>query len=59
MDFYVWCMNGSFIYWIYRDENYWGLIFRVMSEYWWGSIVFVRYFLMKGNELDRVEVYWF
>lgn len=57
MDFYVWCMNGSSIYRIYRDENYWGLIFRVMSEYWWGSIVPARHLLMKGNESDRVEAY--
>jgi hypothetical protein len=57
MDFYVWCVNGSSIYRIYRDERYWGLIFRVMSEYWWGHVVPARHHLQKGNELDRVQKY--
>ncbi|KAG0558277.1 hypothetical protein KC19_10G015300 [Ceratodon purpureus] len=57
LDFYVWCVNGSSIYRIYRDETYWGLIFRVMSEYWWGNIVPARHHLQKGEELDRVQAY--
>lgn len=28
-----------------------------MSEYWWGNIVPAKHHLMKGNELDRVQVY--
>lgn len=57
MDFYVWCVNGSSIFRIYRDERYWGMIFRVMSEYWWGNVVPARHHLQKGNELDRVQVF--
>lgn len=57
MDFYVWCLNGSAVYRIYRDEEYWGLIFRVMSEYWWGHIVPAKHHLQRGVELERVKVH--
>ena len=57
MDFYVWCLNGSSIYRIYRDEEYWGLIFRVMSEYWWGNVIPAKHHIMNGLELERVKIY--
>jgi putative phage-type endonuclease len=55
MDFYVWCLNGSAVFRIHRDPEYWTLIFRVMSEYWWGNVVPAKHLLMDGKELETIK----
>ncbi|BFI25296.1 hypothetical protein MPTK2_1g19780 [Marchantia polymorpha subsp. ruderalis] len=57
MDFYVWTVNGSAVFRIKRDPEYWGFMFRIMSELWWGHIVPASVALKKGKSIADVQVF--
>ncbi|KAL2650725.1 hypothetical protein R1flu_018853 [Riccia fluitans] len=57
MDFYVWTVNGSAVFRINRDPEYWGLMFRIMSELWWGHIVPASIALKKGKSVADVQIF--
>lgn len=38
MDFYVWTLNGSSLFRIHRNEEYWNLLKIVLSDFWWKHV---------------------
>ena len=38
MDFYVWTPNGSSLFRIYRDAEYWDLMKIALSDFWWKHV---------------------
>ncbi|KAJ7561838.1 hypothetical protein O6H91_03G043400 [Diphasiastrum complanatum] len=57
MDFYVWTMNGSCVFRVTRDPEYWTLIHRIISEFWWGNVIPARHALSNGKETDELSVF--
>ncbi|EFJ37329.1 hypothetical protein SELMODRAFT_403589 [Selaginella moellendorffii] len=49
LDFYFWTPGVSSVLRIKRDRDYWGLIFRVMSEFWWSNVVPARQERERGS----------
>lgn len=38
MDFYVWTPNGSSLFRVDRDEEYWNLLKIALSDFWWNHV---------------------
>lgn len=38
MDFYVWTLNGSSLFRIHRDVQYWSLLKLALSDFWWKHV---------------------
>ncbi|RHN73258.1 putative restriction endonuclease type II, YqaJ viral recombinase, ING family [Medicago truncatula] len=38
MDFYVWTVNGSSLFRIYRDPEYWDVMKIALSDFWWKHV---------------------
>lgn len=38
MDFYVWTPNGSSLFRLYRDIEYWDVLKIVLSDFWWKHV---------------------
>jgi hypothetical protein len=36
---FVWTVNGSCIYHLRRDRDYWAACFELLSEFWWAHVV--------------------
>jgi putative phage-type endonuclease len=51
-DLFVWTMNGSAIYMLERDPAYWELIFEVLNDFWWGSVVPGKKALLSQKTID-------
>ncbi|PKU83597.1 uncharacterized protein LOC110106197 [Dendrobium catenatum] len=50
VDLYCWTPNGSVVFRIFRDLDYWELMHQMLQDFWWGSVVPARQALMMGNE---------
>ncbi|KAK7246937.1 hypothetical protein RIF29_41809 [Crotalaria pallida] len=48
VDLFCWTPNGSTIFRILRDRNYWNLIHGILREFWWGNVVPAREALLLG-----------
>ncbi|KAL5724563.1 hypothetical protein ACHQM5_007806 [Ranunculus cassubicifolius] len=42
MDLYCWTINGSSLFRIYRDPEYWELMRIALSEFWWQNVIPAR-----------------
>ncbi|KAK4477754.1 hypothetical protein RD792_017016 [Penstemon davidsonii] len=38
MDFYCWTVNGSSLFRLYRDEEYWDILKISLSDFWWKHV---------------------
>ncbi|KAK9137936.1 hypothetical protein Sjap_008530 [Stephania japonica] len=38
MDLYCWTLNGSSLFRLYRDQNYWELMKEALSDFWWKHV---------------------
>ncbi|KAM5563274.1 hypothetical protein ABKV19_018104 [Rosa sericea] len=38
MHFYVWTLNGSSLFKLYRDREYWGVLEQALSDFWWKHV---------------------
>uniref|UniRef100_A0A803KVS0 Uncharacterized protein n=1 Tax=Chenopodium quinoa TaxID=63459 RepID=A0A803KVS0_CHEQI len=38
MDLYVWTPNGSSLFRLYRDVEYWDAIKRALDDFWWNHV---------------------
>lgn len=56
LDLFVWTLNGSAIFRVDRNPEYWALIFGVLSDFWWTSVVPGRQALLLRKNVD-VNVY--
>lgn len=36
---FVWTVNGSTLFHIKRDPDYWSLCFQGLAEFWWNHVV--------------------
>ncbi|KAL8037866.1 hypothetical protein ABFX02_11G066200 [Erythranthe guttata] len=50
VDLYCWTPNGSTIFRVCRDREYWELLHGVLREFWWGNVLPAREALLLGNE---------
>ena len=50
VDLYCWTTNGSTIFRVCRDEEYWKLIHEVLREFWWENVIPAREALLMGSE---------
>ncbi|MCO5593815.1 hypothetical protein L7F22_047833 [Adiantum nelumboides] len=39
LDLCVWTLNGSTVFRVERDADYWTLIYGVLSDFWWANVV--------------------
>ncbi|KAL1060666.1 hypothetical protein V6Z11_1Z079300 [Gossypium hirsutum] len=52
VDLYCWTQNGSTIFRVHRERNYWDLIHSILREFWWGNVIPAREALSLGKEED-------
>ncbi|KVI05725.1 hypothetical protein Ccrd_015942 [Cynara cardunculus var. scolymus] len=50
VDLYCWTPNGSTIFRVCRDQEYWALIHGILREFWWENVVPAREALSMGSE---------
>ncbi|KAE9454701.1 hypothetical protein C3L33_13395, partial [Rhododendron williamsianum] len=50
VDLYCWTPNGSTIFRVCRDRDYWRLIHGILREFWWENVVPAREALLLGIE---------
>ncbi|WCJ38674.1 Restriction endonuclease type II-like superfamily protein [Euphorbia peplus] len=51
-DVYCWTPNGSTIFRVNRDRDYWELIHGILREFWWEHVIPAREALLLGREED-------
>lgn len=56
VDLYCWTQNGSTIFRVHRDRQYWQLMTGILREFWWENVIPARELLLLGKEQD-VKVY--
>lgn len=49
-DLYCWTPNGSTIFRVHRDRDYWELIHGILREFWWENVMPAREALLLGKE---------
>ena len=55
---FVWTANGSSLFHIKRDQQYWSLCFHALAEFWWGHVIPAKHILAGGNtDASAVELY--
>ncbi|XP_020253385.1 uncharacterized protein LOC109830523 isoform X2 [Asparagus officinalis] len=52
VDLYCWTPNGSAIFRVVRDKEYWELMHGVLSEFWWGNVMPAREAMLLGKEVE-------
>ncbi|XP_076892528.1 uncharacterized protein LOC143544279 [Bidens hawaiensis] len=52
VDLYCWTLNGSTIFRVCRDREYWSLIHGILREFWWENVVPAKEALAMGNEVE-------
>ncbi|XP_028794150.1 uncharacterized protein LOC114749780 [Neltuma alba] len=50
VDLYCWTPNGSTIFRVCREREYWDLIHRVLREFWWENVIPAREAVLLGRE---------
>ncbi|XP_074309938.1 uncharacterized protein LOC141644338 [Silene latifolia] len=51
VDLYCWTPNGSTIFRVHREPEYWDLMHEILHEFWWKNVVPARAaFLARGKE---------
>ncbi|BAT74323.1 uncharacterized protein LOC124840150 [Vigna umbellata] len=56
VDLYCWMPNGSTIFRVLRQREYWNLIHEILREFWWENVVPAREVLLLGRE-EEVKSY--
>lgn len=58
MDFYVWTPNGSSLFRLYRDREYWDALRIALSDFWWKHVQPARELYRKSlitNPLEQLR----
>nr|XP_043637930.1 uncharacterized protein LOC122608923 [Erigeron canadensis] len=50
VDLYCWTLNGSTIFRVCRNREYWMLIHGILREFWWENVVPAKEALAMGSE---------
>lgn len=56
VDLYCWTQNGSTIFRVCREREYWDLIHRILREFWWENVIPAREAVLLGKE-EGAELY--
>lgn len=49
---YMWTVNGSAMFHIPRDRQYWTACFEVLSEFWWAHLVPAKHAIASNRRED-------
>ncbi|KAK8965696.1 hypothetical protein KSP40_PGU020567 [Platanthera guangdongensis] len=50
VDLYCWMPNGSVLFRVFRDREYWGLMHGMLRDFWCGSVVPARQVVAAEDE---------
>lgn len=50
VDLYCWTINGSTIFRVIRDREYWELMHGILKEFWWENVIPAKEALSMGKE---------
>ncbi|KAL0042026.1 hypothetical protein WJX77_001122 [Trebouxia sp. C0004] len=53
---FVWTVNGSSVFHIKRDREYWCVCFQALAEFWWSHVVPAKHAL-AGSQPDLAHVF--
>ena len=53
---FVWTVNGSSVFHIKRDREYWCVCFQALAEFWWSHVVPAKHAL-AGSEPDLAAIF--
>lgn len=53
---FVWTVNGSSVFHIKRDREYWCVCFQALAEFWWSHVVPAKHAL-AGSEPDLATIF--
>ena len=53
---FVWTVNGSMLFHIKRDPDYWRLCFQGLAEFWWSHVIPAKHQL-AANSTGPVDHY--
>ena len=53
---FVWTVNGSMLFHIKRDPEYWRLCFQGLAEFWWSHVVPAKHAL-AGDSPEIANLY--
>ncbi|XP_061356547.1 uncharacterized protein LOC133300974 isoform X2 [Gastrolobium bilobum] len=53
MDFYVWTPNGSSLFRLHRDADYWDVMKMALSDFWWKHVQPARELYNSNLESER------
>ena len=53
---FVWTVNGSSVFHIKRDREYWCVCFQALAEFWWSHVVPAKHAL-AGSEPDLSAIF--
>ncbi|XP_054777238.1 uncharacterized protein LOC129285523 [Prosopis cineraria] len=56
VDLYCWTPNGSTIFRVCREREYWDLIHGILREFWWENVIPAREAVLLGRE-DEAKIY--
>lgn len=56
LDLYVWTLNGSTVFRVERNADYWTLIYGVLSDFWWANVIPAKQSLLLQKNIN-VNVY--
>ncbi|KAG9442868.1 hypothetical protein H6P81_018722 [Aristolochia fimbriata] len=56
MDLYCWTPNGSSLFRIFRDKEYWNLVRSALSDFWWKHVQPAKVLCLKDPSRDLFEV---
>ncbi|XP_068646184.1 uncharacterized protein [Aristolochia californica] len=56
MDLYCWTPNGSSLFRIHRDKQYWELMELALSDFWWKHVQPAKDLCFKDQPMDLFEV---
>ncbi|KAK6922351.1 YqaJ viral recombinase [Dillenia turbinata] len=57
VDLYCWTPNGSTIFRVHREREYWLLIHGILQEFWWKNVIPAREALLLGKEEEEIKLY--
>lgn len=55
VDLYCWTPNGSTVFQVCRDREYWELIHGILREFWWENVVPARKALLLGRKEEAIS----
>ena len=50
---YCWTSNGSAVYHVVRDQQYWGMCWDVLSEFWWCHVKGAERARNNGGDIEK------